>query len=161
MAKILVAGGLCKEDSNAKLSNAREAFAVAVGREVVLRGHVLLGGCRTTMDAQVAQAAAEAAAARNLDPRKCIRSWVTTTTDPSHCVGEVIRSRMGDWRSVPRGLVFPEPVQEADVVLCRELGATCQQADCSRGCVWDGGYGDLSRRGCVLRSSVFQQDYRG
>ena len=125
------------------------------------------------MDAQVAQAAAEAAAARNLDPRKCIRSWVTTTTDPSHCVGEVIRSRMGDWRSVPRGLVFPEPVQEADVVII--IGG------------WDGthyaaSWARLANKPIVpvaafgmaameiyqdevacfdLRSSVFQQDYRG
>jgi hypothetical protein len=117
MSRILVAGGLCADDSNPKIEAARQAFVAAVGREVVSRGHVLLGGCRTDMDARVAEAAVEAAKARNMEPRKCIKSWVTKTTDPIHSVGEIIRSRMGDWRSVPKGLVFPEPVQEADVVI--------------------------------------------
>ena len=117
MARILVAGGLYSEDSDPKIGEARAAFAAAIGREIVLRGNVLLGGCRTSFDATVAEAAAEAAMTHNLDPRRCVKSWVTTSTTPTHSAGEIIRSRMGDWRSVPRGLIYPEPFQEADVVI--------------------------------------------
>ena len=117
MARILVAGGLFNDDPDPKIGDARRFFAAAIGGEIVSRGHVLLGGCRTGLDAVVAESAAEAAKAKNLDPRRSIKSWVTTTTTPTHGVGDIIRSRMGDWRNVPRGLIFPEPFQEADVVI--------------------------------------------
>lgn len=58
MARILVAGGLWEEDENEQFCKARKLFAAALGREIITRGHVLLGGCRTTLDAQVAAAAA-------------------------------------------------------------------------------------------------------
>jgi hypothetical protein len=117
MARILIAGGLWQDDENIELRDARDAFALALGREVVAKGHVLLGGCRTGLDARVAEAAKVEAVHRNLDPRKVVRSWVTKSTTPSHAVGEVVRSRMGDWSHVPRGFSFPEPIQEADAVI--------------------------------------------
>ena len=117
MARILVAGGLWEEDYNQQVSKAREAFAAAIGREVIAQGHVLLGGCRTSLDAQVATSAKTEALQRKLDPRKVIRSWVTKETTPKHSIGEVVRSRMGNWGNVPRGFSFPEPIQEADVVI--------------------------------------------
>ena len=49
MARILVAGGLFANDVDKALSEARERFANAIGREVIARGHVLLavhGNCR-------------------------------------------------------------------------------------------------------------------
>lgn len=117
MARILVAGGLWQEDENQELREAREFFAAALGREIIAKGHALLGGCRTTLDAQVAAAAKIEALQRAVDPRRVIRSWVTKTTKPSHSIGEVVRSCMGDWGHVPRGFSFPEPIQEADVVI--------------------------------------------
>jgi len=96
---------------------ARRVFAEALGREIVQRGNVLLGGCRTGLDATVAKAAAAAARDSKIDPRKCIKSWVTKSTKPAHSEGEIIRSQMTDWQTVPRGLVYPEPFQEADVTV--------------------------------------------
>lgn len=96
---------------------ARKQFAALIGREIVLRGHVVLGGCRSSLDAEIANAAAAAALEQKLDPRRVVRSWVTQTATPSHTAGEILRSRVGDWSHVPRGFVFPEPVQEADVVV--------------------------------------------
>lgn len=58
MAKIVVAGGLLAEEGDAK-NDARGKFARALGREVISRGHVILGGCRTELDAVVAGAAEE------------------------------------------------------------------------------------------------------
>ena len=67
MARILVAGGLWQEDQDQQLREAREFFAVALGREVIAKGHVLLGGCRTTLDARVATAAKTEALQQKLD----------------------------------------------------------------------------------------------
>jgi hypothetical protein len=117
MARILVAGGLFSDEQDPAMGAARTAFAEAIGREIVQRNNVLLGGCRTGLDATVAKAAAQAARERKNDPRKCIKSWVTKSTKPTHSEGEILRSQMTDWQTVPRGLVYPEPFQEADVIV--------------------------------------------
>jgi len=103
--------------SEAALGEALRFFAAEIGREIIARGHVLLGGCRTRFDAEVSTAAAAEAKQRKMDPRRVVRSWVTKDTKPSHAVGEVVRSRMGEWSHVPRGFAFPEPIQEADVII--------------------------------------------
>jgi hypothetical protein len=117
MARILVAGGLTDNEPDQALREARRSFARAVGREIIGRGHTLLGGCRSNLDAEVAVAAETAAVSSKLDPREVIRSWVSKGTEPTHAAGEIIRSRVGDWCQVPRGFAFPEPVEEADVVI--------------------------------------------
>jgi hypothetical protein len=117
MARVLVAGGLGKSDKDKNLNEARLRFVRALGREIIKRGHTLLGGCRTNLDAEVAKAAEAAARQKNLDTRSVIRSWVSKSTTPSHTAGEIVRSRVEDWAQVPRGFAFPEPVQEADVII--------------------------------------------
>ena len=117
MAKILVAGGLYDEDEDEQLSRARSYFASALGKEIIARGHELLGGCRTALDAQVAVAAHKAALERKLQPKKVIKSWVTSTTKPSHDKGEIVRSRVANWSEVPRRYTYPEPIKQADVVI--------------------------------------------
>jgi hypothetical protein len=117
MARILVAGGLCEGEPNPMLVEGRQRFAAALGREIIARGHTLLGGCRTRLDALVAKGAAEAAIEGRLDPKRVVRSWVTKSTAPSHAIGEIVGSRVTDWGHVPRGYCFPEPVQEADAVV--------------------------------------------
>ena len=117
MAKILVAGGLIEEDADTPIGDARRRFATALGTEIISRGHVLLGGCRTKLDAVVAAAAEQEAVARKLEPRRVVRSWVTSGTTPSHTAGEIVRSRIENWSNVPRRFTYPEPIQEADVVI--------------------------------------------
>jgi predicted Rossmann-fold nucleotide-binding protein len=115
MAKILVAGGLYAEEADAG-KDARAKFAKAIGREIIARGHVLLGGCRTELDAVAAGAAEEMCIERGLDPKKVIHSWVSQKP-PSHDKGEITRSRVDDWGHVPLGYDFPEPVREGDAVI--------------------------------------------
>jgi hypothetical protein len=115
MARILVAGGLWDED--AEVGEARQQFATALGREIIAQNHVLLGGCRTRLDSEVALAANAKALELQTDPRRVVRSWVTRSTKPIHSVGEIIRSRVDDWSHIPRGYAYPEPIQEADVVI--------------------------------------------
>ncbi|HEX9732973.1 MAG TPA: hypothetical protein VGG06_13425 [Thermoanaerobaculia bacterium] len=118
MAKILVAGGLYPEEENPKLREALQRFSRSLGRELIARGHVVLGGCSSTLDAAVAEGAEEMAIERKLNPKQFIRSWVTSTTKPAHDKGEVTRSRVPDWSQVPRGYyTFPEPIREAAVVI--------------------------------------------
>jgi hypothetical protein len=117
MARILIAGGLGSRDENEALNEARQRFVRALGREIIERGHILLGGCRTKLDAEVAKAAEAIALQKNLNTRSVIRSWVSKSTTPSHTVGEIVRSRVDNWSQVPRGFAFPEPVQESDVVI--------------------------------------------
>jgi len=117
MGKILVVGGLGPPDEDSKLSDARKLFAEVVGYEIVSRGHTLLGGCRTQLDATLAKGGRSAAIDQKLEISKCIRSWVTESTTPSHDIGEIQRSQLVDWVRVPRGFLFPEPIQISDVVI--------------------------------------------
>jgi len=115
MAKLLVAGGIYDKDE--ETGPVRRLFAQALGRQIILRGHNLLGGCRTQLDLVVAEAAEVVAKSKNLDPRKVIHSWVTRSTTPVHRIGEVTRSQLGDWALIPRGYAFPEPILEADAII--------------------------------------------
>jgi predicted Rossmann-fold nucleotide-binding protein len=117
MARILVAGGLHSEEEDEELSAARKLFAAALGRTIVNRGHLLLGGCRTGLDAVVAEAAGDQARQLGRDSRKAVKSWVTASTKRTHSEGEIVRSSVSDWKTVPRGFAYPEPFREADVVV--------------------------------------------
>src|SRR5262249_25764641 len=86
-------------------------------RQIIRRGHTLLGGCRTRLDAVIAKAASETAVARSIDPRKVIRSWVTRSTTPAHTYGEILRSPLGDWSLIPRGFAFSAPINEAPAIV--------------------------------------------
>jgi hypothetical protein len=55
MAKILVVGGFGPPNEDPKLSEPRAQFAEFVGCEIVSRSHILIGGCRTRLDATVAK----------------------------------------------------------------------------------------------------------
>src|SRR5579862_5988686 len=115
MSKILVAGGVHAESENGDI---RSRFAAALGRQIIQGGHILLGGCRTSLDSEVAKAAAEAAKIKGSDPSKCIKSWLSqNTAKPAHPYGALMRSVVKDWAQIPRGLIFPEPIQEADAVI--------------------------------------------
>src|SRR5262249_26412939 len=96
----------------------RARFATALGRQIILGGHTLLGGCRTSLDAHVANSAAETAKIKGWDSKKLIKSWLAKSTPkPVHPHGACMRSEVQDWSQIPRGLVYPEPIQEADDVI--------------------------------------------
>lgn len=73
LARILVAGGLYEEEEDEALARGRAQFAEALGRKIVAQGHVLLGGCRTELDAKVAEAAAEGGRLQGLPDRELIQ----------------------------------------------------------------------------------------
>jgi hypothetical protein len=114
MPKLLVAGGIYETGEQGE---ERAKFAAALGQIIVRRGHILLGGCRTSLDAIVAEAAAKVATERKLDPENVIRSWIKPGTKPSHDLGRRTHSLVGNWSQIPRGYAFPEPIREADAVI--------------------------------------------
>jgi len=114
MPKLLVAGGIYETGEQGE---ERAKFATALGQTIIRRGHILLGGCRTSLDAAVAESAAKAAIEKKLDPESVIRSWITAGTKPSHGVGRRTHSLVGNWSQIPRGYAFPEPIKEADAVI--------------------------------------------
>lgn len=95
MARILVAGGLMQQDEeNSDASAARRLFAAEIGRQIVARGHVVLGGCRTSLDAEVAMAAEKEAVSMKKPTKQVVRSWVTKSTTPSHVLEKTLRATL-------------------------------------------------------------------
>lgn len=120
--RILVAGGLDKEDATALGRPPQDIldFAGVLGREVMRQGHVLLNGCRTDLDAAVAQGAydhlaGEGAGAEELRGR--IVSYVNQGRTPIHGFGNILQSELADWELGGEELTAPEIIHEADAVI--------------------------------------------
>jgi len=71
------------------------------------QGHTLLGGCQTTLDAEAAKAAQEAAKAVGKQPAECIVSYVGRDAKPIHDIGSVRKSQLERWDLIGAKLVFP------------------------------------------------------
>jgi len=65
MSKILLAGGFGEPVA---ADSSLRGFIRALAAEIVTRGHALLGGCQTTLDAEAAAAAKEALALQGKQP---------------------------------------------------------------------------------------------
>ena len=114
MLKLLVVGGF---EEDAKNSADVAEFAKAIGAEIVRQGHVLLSGCRTHLDGLVAEAANEILVGEAQDPKMRLISYVLEKADPVHNFGKVRQSRLVDWELGSPGLMTPEPIDLADVVI--------------------------------------------
>jgi hypothetical protein len=114
--KILVAGGF--DGSDAEERERIGAFSQALGSAIADHGHVLLNGCRTELDAFVAEAARKKLdELQEVDPDKSIISYVLTGQAPSHDFGTILKSRLADWDIAKEAFYLPEQVQQADVVI--------------------------------------------
>jgi hypothetical protein len=112
---ILIAGGF---DPGAGEPEGIREFCTALGGAVIERGHVLLSGCRTELDAMVATAAFEKLPeAERAESDKRIVSYVLVGAKPIHSYGTIIRSRLADWELAKETFYIPESVREADVVI--------------------------------------------
>jgi predicted Rossmann-fold nucleotide-binding protein len=113
---ILVAGGL--DPDYADQERQIQEFCLALGAEIAQKGHVLLNGCRTALDALVAKGAYEKLVAID-DPNRDRRviSYVLSGLEPVHDYGTIIRSRLADWEIARETFYTPEPVRDADVVV--------------------------------------------
>ena len=113
---ILVAGGFDPEQPE-QAQQIRD-FSSALGAEIVQKGHVLLNGCRTDLDAMVATGAYEKLVELE-DPNRDRRviSYVLSGLDPVHSCGTIIKSRLADWEIARETFYIPEQVRDADAVI--------------------------------------------
>lgn len=97
--------GLCRE------------FAAALGTEIVRQGHVLLNGCRSSLDEIVAGAAHDCLVANGKDPNSLIVAYCAKDWVPAHGYGRIRQSALSDWQMNHRELRIPEQIDLADVTI--------------------------------------------
>src|SRR5499427_4768984 len=112
--QILVGGSL--QDVPREPELCRE-FIAALGSEIVRQGHVLLNGCRGSLDQAVAAAAHEWLAKNGGNPRTSIIGYCAKGCAPEHNFGNIRRSSLVDWQMNHPELKVPEQIQQADAAV--------------------------------------------
>jgi hypothetical protein len=115
MLKVLIAGGY--DDNDPRVSSIKE-FGTRLAESVIEQGHIVLGGCLTTLDQLVAEAAfAFAEKIRVPEPGKRVLSYLLSGETPIHRAGTILKSRLSDWEISGHTFFVPEQIQLADVVI--------------------------------------------
>lgn len=91
-----------------------DEFVSALGREIVKQGHVLLGGCRNSVDQEIARAAQEWLTSNRGNPAQQIISYCLRSDQPVHGFGIVRASELLDWKMNHPKLIVPEQIELAD-----------------------------------------------
>ena len=112
--RILVGGSLKEVPRDPELC--RE-FVAVLGREIVKRGHVLLNGCRSSVDKEIAVAAQEWLVRNGGNPDKSIISYCNKNDHPVHKFGSIRQSALPDWQMNHPQLRIPEQVDKADATI--------------------------------------------
>jgi hypothetical protein len=112
--RILVVGSLRNVARDPKLCL---EFVAALGSEIVKQGHVLLNGCRNSVDKEVASAAQEWLTRSGKDPDKSIISYCIKSAEPVHRFGRVRQSSLPDWQMNHAELRIPEQIEQADATI--------------------------------------------
>lgn len=120
--RILVAGGLDRDDRSAlsRPPEEIESFARTLGARIAQDGHVLLNGCRTAIDACVAEGAYDAllaGGASSDEIKSRIVSYVNQGLAPVHGFGAILQSELSDWELGGRDLSAPEIIHYCDAVV--------------------------------------------
>jgi len=92
-------------------------FVAALGTAIVRQGHVLLNGCRSSMDAQVATAAHEWLTGNARDPETQMISYCLKGDERVHSLGRVRYSALPDWHMDHSELRIPEQIAHADATI--------------------------------------------
>jgi hypothetical protein len=92
-------------------------FVAALGKEIVKQGHVLLNGCRGSLDLQIASAANDWLVKNGGDPRKSIVGYCTKGGVPAHGFGTIRYSSLLDWQMNHEELRVPEQIELADATI--------------------------------------------
>jgi hypothetical protein len=88
-------------------------FVAALGTEIARRGHILLNGCRSSLDQEIALAAHDWLAHNAGKPKDRIISYCLNTTKPIHSLGTVRFSALLDWQMNHPELEVPEQIEQA------------------------------------------------
>jgi hypothetical protein len=132
--RIYVGGSLQHVEHDPELCR---QFVNALGIEIVKQGHVLLNGCRSSLDQAIADAAQDWLARNARNPKEQIVSYRLKGDTPVHSFGTVRCSALLDWQMNHPELDVPEQIEQA--------GATIFVAG-SQGTFWSRNWALLARK---------------
>ena len=92
-------------------------FVAALGAAIMKEGYVLLNGCRSSLDQEIATAAHEWLARNEGNPKAQIVSYCLKNEKPIHTLGKVGYSALSDWEMNHSELKVPEQIKEADATI--------------------------------------------
>jgi hypothetical protein len=92
-------------------------FVAALGIAIVRQGHVLLNGCRSSLDQEIAGAANEWLVRNAGDPKDRIVSYSLKSDTPVHSVGTLRYSALLDWHMNHPELDVPEQIELAGATI--------------------------------------------
>jgi hypothetical protein len=115
--KIYVGGSLRDCPIDAELC---AQFIERLGEKIAEHGHILLTGCRGSLDRAIAESANNWLERNGQDTkeiRKRIISYKLKADEPIHNFGRVQVSKRADWSLTTPNLSLPEQIAEADVAI--------------------------------------------
>ena len=92
-------------------------FVAALGTAIMKEGHVLLNGCRSSLDQEIATAAQEWLARNAGNPKTQIISYCLKSERPIHSLGKIGYSALSDWQMNHSELKVPEQIKDADATI--------------------------------------------
>jgi len=111
---IFVGGSLKHVDRDPDLCR---QFVAALGAEIMRGGHILLNGCRSSLDQEIATAAHEWLVRNAENPKEKIVSYCLKGEKPTHSLGTIHRSALSDWQMNHSELEVPEQIKQADATI--------------------------------------------
>jgi hypothetical protein len=112
--KIFVGGSLRDIPTHEDLGR---QFVQRMGELIVEREHILLTGCRGSLDKTIAEAAGQWLEKNGRDVRKQVISYRLKNDEPAHRVGRIQVSQRTDWELTHPDLDSPEQIADADVTI--------------------------------------------
>jgi len=94
-----------------------QQFIQKLGALVVEHDHILLTGCKGSLDRTIAESAEAWLKSKGLDPRKHIISYRLKNDKPAHRIGRIQVSKRADWELTHPDLNPPEQISDADVTI--------------------------------------------
>lgn len=112
--KLLVVGSLREVPRHAERC---AAFVQRLGEEIVERGHVLLNGCRGSLDTEITRAAEARLQALGRPASEQVVGYCLSEAEPAHRHGTIRISARKDWDLTHPQLTAPEQIAEADAAI--------------------------------------------
>ncbi len=112
--RIFVGGSLREVPREASLCR---DYVCALGREIVKQNHVLLNGCRSALDKEIAGAAHEWLASNGRTSEDRIISYCQQSDTPAHNHGRIRYSALPDWQMNHPELRIPEQIELASATI--------------------------------------------
>jgi hypothetical protein len=114
--RIFVGGSLRFRNGVRELDSC-DKFVASLGTSIVEQGHILLNGCISTLDQQIAFAAHQWLLEKGQNPKDQIVSYCLRAAKPIHSLGTVRYSALADWQMNHQELAIPEQIEMADATV--------------------------------------------